>query len=49
MITSVDTNILLDILIPKIKFCLKSKQLLDEAIQKGSIIINGVVYAELSS
>ncbi|AMM42282.1 nucleotide-binding protein [Candidatus Desulfofervidus auxilii] len=49
MITSVDTNILLDILIPKTKFCLKSKQLLDEAIQKGSIIINEVVYAELSS
>jgi len=49
MITSVDTNILLDILIPETEFCLKSKQLLDEAIQKGSIIINEVIYAELSS
>jgi len=39
----------LDILLPETEFCLTSKQLLDEALQKGSIIINEVVYAELSS
>lgn len=49
MITAVDTNILLDILIPESKFCLESKQLLDNATQKGLIVINEVVYAELSS
>ena len=49
MITAVDTNILLDILIPDTNFCLESKKLLDAAIQKGSIIISEIVYAELSS
>jgi len=49
MITSVDTNILLDILIPDTEFCLKSKELLDDAIQKGSVIIGEIVYAEPSS
>jgi len=49
MITSVDTNILLDILIPDTEFRLKSKKLLDDATQKGSIIISEIVYAELSS
>jgi len=49
MITSVDTNIFLDILIPDTKFSLKSKKLLDDALQKGSIIISEIVYAELSS
>lgn len=49
MITTVDTNILLDILIPDTKFCLESKKLLDDAIQKGSITISEIVYAELSS
>lgn len=49
MITAVDTNILLDILIPDTEFCLESKKLLDDAFQKGSIIINEIVYAELSS
>ena len=49
MITAVDTNILLDILIPDTIFCLESKKLLDYAIQKGSIIVSEIVYAELSS
>ncbi len=49
MITAVDTNILLDILIPNTKYALASKELLDEAVIGGSIIICDVVYAELSS
>ena len=49
MITSVDTNILLDILIPGTNYCITSKGLLDVAIKKGSIIICEIVYAELSS
>lgn len=36
MITAVDTNILLDILIPNTKFLRASKQLLDKANAKGT-------------
>lgn len=49
MITSVDTNILLDILIPNSQYALVSKESLDDATGNGSIIICEVVYAELSS
>jgi len=49
MVTAVDTNILLDILIPDAKYCISSKGLLDEACQKGALIICEVVYAELAS
>lgn len=49
MITAVDTNILLDILIPNSKFLQASKQLLDKANSKGTLIICEVVYAELAS
>ncbi|MEW6067133.1 MAG: type II toxin-antitoxin system VapC family toxin [Nitrospirota bacterium] len=49
MTTAVDTNILLDILIPdKIHFQ-KSKRLLDEYVQMGQLIICEIVYAELAS
>lgn len=49
MITALDTNILLDILIPNAKHLSSSKEMLDEAVQQGTIIISEVVYAELAS
>ena len=49
MITAIDTNILLDILIPDEKFFLRSKKLIDKYSSKGQLIICGIVYAELSS
>jgi len=49
MITAVDTNILLDILIPDDKHLEKSKRLLDEYVLKGQLIICEIVYAELAS
>jgi len=49
MITAVDTNILLDILIPDEAFLESSKELLDRHISKGQLIICELVYAELSS
>ncbi len=49
MRTAVDTNILLDILIPDDKHLEKSKRLLDEYVLKGQLIICEIVYAELAS
>jgi len=49
MITAIDTNILLDILIPDEAHSLSSKQLLDRCLEKGQLMICEVVYAELSS
>ncbi len=49
MITAVDTNILLDILIPNTKYASASKRLLDEALAQGALVISEVVYAELAS
>ncbi len=49
MITSIDTNILLDILLPDKKFALDSKKLIDFYNQKGQLIICELVFAELSS
>ncbi|MBI5026355.1 MAG: type II toxin-antitoxin system VapC family toxin [Nitrospirae bacterium] len=49
MITAIDTNILLDILIPDESHFLSSKNLLDEYIEKGQLIICEIVYAELAS
>lgn len=49
MITAVDTNILLDILIPDEPFSLSSKDLLDRHVSMGQLIICEVVYAELVS
>jgi predicted nucleic acid-binding protein len=49
MISAVDTNILLDILIPGEAFAGSSKKLLDRHLSKGSLIIGEVVFAELSS
>lgn len=49
MITAVDTNILLDILIPDEVHSSSSKQLLDAYLVKGQLIICEIVYAELAS
>ncbi len=49
MITAIDTNILLDILIPDEAHSLNSKRLLDRCLGKGPLLICEVVYAELSS
>ena len=49
MITAVDTNIILDILIPDEPFSLSSKVLLDRHVSMGQLIICEVVYAELAS
>jgi len=49
MITAIDTNILLDLLIPNAEHAFASKALLDEAHKRGALIISGVVYAELAT
>ena len=49
MITAVDTNILLDILIPNQPHLKSSLQKLEKASKKGKIIICEIVYAELAS
>jgi predicted nucleic acid-binding protein len=49
VITAVDTNILLDILIPDKANLLSSKKMLDEYTLKGQLIICELVYAELAS
>ncbi|MFQ6026863.1 MAG: type II toxin-antitoxin system VapC family toxin [Dehalococcoidia bacterium] len=49
MITALDTNVLLDILIPGAPHAAQSKALLDEAHQAGAMVINEVVYADLAS
>jgi predicted nucleic acid-binding protein len=49
MITAIDTNILLDILIPDEAHSLSSKRLLDRCLEKGQLVICEVVHAELSS
>src|SRR4030066_1024846 len=49
MITSLDTNILLDILIPNSKYAMGSKSLIDNAFRKGSLVMSEIVYAELCS
>jgi predicted nucleic acid-binding protein len=47
MITAVDTNILLDILVPNKRFYEASANALEEAAGEGSIVISDIVYAEL--
>ncbi len=49
MITAVDTNILLDILIPGESFSESSKHLLDYHLSKGKLIVCEGVFAELAS
>ena len=47
MITAVDTNILLDILVPNEDFCDASAAALEDAAAAGSLVICDIVYAEL--
>ncbi len=47
MITAVDTNILLDILVPNENFYEASANALQEAAGEGSLVISDIVYAEL--
>jgi hypothetical protein len=47
MITAIDTNILLDILIPNGDFCDASAEALEKAASGGSLVICDIVYAEL--
>ena len=49
MITAVDTNILLDVLIPDAPYGAASQQSLDTALQQGTLVLNEVVYAELAA
>lgn len=49
MITAIDTNILLDILIPDEAHLTSSRSLLDECLSKGQLIICELVYAELAA
>ena len=47
MITAVDTNILLDILVPNDQFYQASADALEQAAGEGSIVISDIVYPEL--
>jgi len=49
MITAVDTNILLDVLIPAAPAGETSQRLLEIALQRGSLVISEIVYAELAA
>ncbi|OGP50634.1 MAG: hypothetical protein A2Y79_07040 [Deltaproteobacteria bacterium RBG_13_43_22] len=49
MITAVDTNIILDVLIPGEPFSESSKALLDRHFSKGKLIFCEVVFAELAA
>ena len=49
MITAVDTNIILDVLIPGEPFGKSSKELLDRRMSKGRLILSEVVFAELAA
>ena len=48
MITFVDTNILLDVLLPDPTYGERSANALEKAFNEGSLIINEIVYAELA-
>ena len=47
MISAIDTNILLDILVPNEDFYTASADALEEAAGEGLIVISDIVYAEL--
>ena len=47
MTTAVDTNVLLDILVPNEQFYEASANALQEAASEGSVVISDIVYAEL--
>ena len=47
MITAVDTNVLLDILLPNVGFFDNSARALEDSATGGSLVICDIVYAEL--
>jgi predicted nucleic acid-binding protein len=47
MITAIDTNILLDVLVPNENFCDASMGALEEAATAGVLVVCDMVYAEL--
>ena len=47
MITAIDTNILLDILVPNKEFVQTAISILEKAVSEGQLIICDLVYAEL--
>jgi predicted nucleic acid-binding protein len=47
MITAIDTNVLLDVLIPNEKFFELSLRAVEKAASDGSLVVCDVVYAEL--
>jgi predicted nucleic acid-binding protein len=47
MITALDTNVLLDILLPNEKCCDISARAIEDSASSGSLVICDVVYAEL--
>jgi predicted nucleic acid-binding protein len=47
VITAVDTNVLLDILLPNDEFCNDSVVSLERAATDGSLVVCDIVYAEL--
>ena len=49
MITAVDTNILLDVLVPGAPHGDESEQALSESLQAGATVISEAVYAELAA
>jgi predicted nucleic acid-binding protein len=49
VITAIDTNVLLDLLIPDTPFGEVSQQALEQSLQAGRLVISGMVYAELAA
>jgi predicted nucleic acid-binding protein len=49
LITAVDTNILVDVLVPDQRFGAGSTALLEDAFSAGPILVCDVVYAELAA
>jgi len=47
MITAIDTNVLLDVLLPNDDFCDAAMAAIEESVTAGSLVICDIVYAEL--
>jgi predicted nucleic acid-binding protein len=47
MITAIDTNVLLDVLLPNDDFCDTAIAAIEQSVTAGSLVICDVVYAEL--
>jgi len=47
MITAIDTNVLLDVLLPNDDFCDAAMAAIEESVTAGSLVVCDIVYAEL--